>query len=146
MESCSHVNIVKTGKIPEKSNKCCIITPAVSVHIPKLQSNVLESIPDCQPAAKVGKDPLLHQELVNDGEDKTDEDKEHEGDSDGEDDEGDLFCKVEDHSCCITGGHRGSMQQQGDCPVAEGLCNHQARFIYHAHVFEASIRPGVLPT
>ena len=99
------------SELPEKSNKRCIVTPAVSVHIPQLQGNVPDSIPDCQPAAKIGKDPLLHQELVNDGEDKTNEDEEHEGDSNGEDDEGDLFSKVEDNPCCITGGHRGHMQQ-----------------------------------
>lgn len=63
-------------------------------HIPELKGDVLDSIPDCKPAAKVGKNPLLHQELVYDGEDEANEDKEHEGNDDGEDDDGDCFSKV----------------------------------------------------
>ena len=67
-------------------------------HAPELQSDVLDGVPDCEPAAKVGKDPLLHQELVYDGQYEANEDKQHEGNDDGEDDDGDPFRKVEHHA------------------------------------------------
>ena len=60
---------------------------------------------------------------MDDGQDETNEDEEHEGDCNGEDDEGDLLCEVQDHAGRIPRGHRGDVQQQRDGPVAEGLCS-----------------------